>query len=82
MMTATEARLKEEAQLKSQLYERMIEEFLLKWAPEDRYQSAKFNAELVCIIRQLFIDVQGPMQDAYFNAAMVKPQAPIIIKGK
>ena len=78
-ITAREAMQREEADVQRQIHERMLEEFIARYAPEDRYEAAQFNAALGSIMRQLSADMQKPLHDAYLGAIALRPYRPMFM---
>ena len=62
-------------------FEFMVEDFIECYAPSDLNENARFQAKLHSIYRQMFMDIQKPIQEAVKVAIMSRPSSPIIIKG-
>ena len=74
MQTATEAMLKcNEKERQAQIFEHMIEAFLKRHKPNDRYDAAEFERELFMLVRQIYQDAQAPLLDTITKIAMAAP---------
>lgn len=62
MTTTTESILKGRGEhLNRLLFEQMMESFIKRWAPDDKYAIAQFDSELHALIRQVYRDAQDPI---------------------
>lgn len=67
--TATATSIKSNTEeMERRRFEAMAHDFVNRWQPEDRYEAARFSAELFSLVRQLFIDVQEPLQKTVVSA--------------
>ena len=49
-------------------FEIMVEGFLQRWKPDDRYEASRFEAEMFSIVRQIYVDAQAPVLDHLTHA--------------
>lgn len=62
MTTATDSIMKgRDEHLNKLIFERMMESFIKRWAPDDKYAIAQFDSELHALIRQVYRDAQDPI---------------------
>jgi len=45
----------------ARIFELGMEQFWKRWAPDDKYEAARFHAELSSLVRQVYHDAQNPM---------------------
>jgi hypothetical protein len=45
----------------SRIFELQMEQFWKNWAPDDKYEAARFQAELSSLIRQVYREAQEPI---------------------
>jgi hypothetical protein len=43
------------------IFEQLMESFVKRWAPDDKYEIAQFDSELHSLIRQVYQDAQKPL---------------------
>ena len=74
MQTATDSILKRDEKVRqAQIFEHMIEAFLKRHKPNDRYDAAEFERELFMLVRQIYQDAQAPLLDTITKIAMAAP---------
>ena len=61
MQTATDAIKTRDGERRKMVFENMIEAFSQQYCPQDRYDAAKFEAQLFSIARQIYEDAQAPL---------------------
>jgi hypothetical protein len=59
------------------MFERMAESFFNTWAPEDRYERSKFDAQFYSLVRQIYRDAQEPTLKQLVNLASSAPLFPL-----
>lgn len=68
------------------IFEQMMESFIKRWAPEDKYEIARFDAELHSLLRQVYRDAQDPllihMEKIMSAAVAISPLATIALKSR
>jgi hypothetical protein len=60
MTTATREIENENAAKNARIFELLMEQFWKNWAPDDRYEAARFSSELHALVRQIYRDAQEP----------------------
>ena len=78
MVMADHTALKREHDRKQ--FEYQMEDFIKRWAPDDRYERSQFDAQLISLVRQIYADAQQPVLDQLGKVAMFSPLPPIILK--
>lgn len=76
MVSALEAMQKDaKEKMDARVFELQMEQFWKNWAPDDKYEAACFHAELMSLIRRVYIDAQEPIhkQLAVVYSAMPNP---------
>lgn len=61
MTTATDQLKRDDAERQQQMFMYMVESFVKRWAPEDKYAAAEFHAEFHSLVRQIYRDAQEPV---------------------
>jgi hypothetical protein len=81
MNTATElAMMGQEREAKDQMiFEHMMEDFFKVWAPDDKYEMARFHAELSSLIRRVYIDAQAPLAKQITAMMAAMPMPPLFV---
>ncbi len=60
----------------ARLFELQMEQFWKNWAPEDKYEAARFQAELSGLVRQIYRDAQEPLHKHMANMLAALPTMP------
>lgn len=81
MNTATQLAMSgKEREAKDQMiFEAMMEDFFKRWAPDDKYEMARFHVELSSLIRRVYIDAQEPLTKQIMVMMQSMPMPPLFV---
>lgn len=68
---------KRDQELRSRMFETMMEAFFKRWAPADKYDATRFHSELSMIVRQVYTDAQAPLLTQITQLISVMPMYPL-----
>ena len=74
------AQAQQEEEMGLRKFQIMMKQFSASYEPKDRYIRAAFHADLHCIVRQVYIDAQEPLNSALANTLAFTSFAPSHIK--
>lgn len=60
----------------ARIFESMIEAFLNRYKPTDRYEASEFERDLHMLVRQIYRDAQDPLLDHITKLISAMPMMP------
>ena len=76
-MTALAEMEKHQVERDARIFELQMEQFWKNWAPDDKYEAARFNAELSLLVRQIYREAQEPLHKQMTAMLSLLPTFPI-----
>lgn len=72
--TATDQMLRKDQEARQRMiFECMVEAFLNRWAPRDRYEQSQFESQLISLTRQIYHDAQESWGKRFSDLIMAMP---------
>lgn len=62
----------------ARIFELQMEQFWKNWAPDDKYEAARFQAELSSLVRQIYREAQDPLLKQMMALMATMPTLPIV----